>query len=177
MLAASQQEAPFGMLIVSQVRFLRESLGEIFSRDARCAVLGLCADLPETLAACSAVSPEVVLIDAAFPDEVGAVGSIRALAPHSRVVVIAVTETEESVIAWAEAGIAGYVPSTAALSELVSMLTAIIQGAQSCSARVAAGLLRRIAEGAAATPSRDSGHAAAHCPRTADHRHDRRGSE
>jgi hypothetical protein len=36
----------FGVLIVSQVRFLRESLAEIFGRDGYGTVLGLCADPP-----------------------------------------------------------------------------------------------------------------------------------
>jgi DNA-binding NarL/FixJ family response regulator len=147
MLASSQQETPFGMLIVSHVRFLRESLGEIFGHDTRCTVVGLCADLPTTLATCATLRPEVVLLDAAFPDALSAVGRIRGATPRSQVVALAVTETEQTVIAWAEAGIAGYVPSTAALGDLSAMLTAIVNGAQSCSDRVAAGLLRRIAEG------------------------------
>jgi DNA-binding NarL/FixJ family response regulator len=91
----------------------------------------------------------VVLLDAAFPDGLRAVGHIRAATPRTRVVALALTETEQNVIAWAEAGIAGYVPSTAAIGDLAATLTAILDGAQNCSARVAAGLLRRIAEGKA----------------------------
>jgi len=149
MLAYSQRETRFGVLIVSHVRFLRESLGEIFGRDLRCTVVGLCADLSTTLSTCAALRPEVVLLDAAFPDGLRAVGHIRTATPRTRVVALALTETEQNVIAWAEAGIAGYVPSTAAISDLAAMLTAILDGAQNCSARVAAGLLRRIAEGKA----------------------------
>lgn len=135
----------FGVLIVSQVRFLRESLAEIFGRDGYGTVLGLCADLPTTRALCRSLRPDVVLLDAAFPHGIGAVGQIRAAWQATRVVALGVTETEESVIAWAEAGVSGYVPSTAALSDLSAVLIGIIDGAQACSARVAAGLLRRVA--------------------------------
>jgi DNA-binding NarL/FixJ family response regulator len=136
----------FGILIVSHVRFLRESLAEIFARDGMGSVLGLCGDVPAALALCADLNPEIVLLDAAFPDAVAVVGRIRAAAPTTRIVALAVTEMEESVIALAEAGIAGYVPSTAALSDLSAALAGIINGGQICSARVAAGLLRRIAE-------------------------------
>ncbi|MEO8714664.1 MAG: response regulator transcription factor [Acetobacteraceae bacterium] len=145
----SARLAPFGMLIVSQVRFLRESLAETFGRDGGCEVLGVSADLGSALAMCHALGPDVVLLDAAFPDGIDAVGRIRAVSPATRVVALALAETEDSVIAWAEAGVAGYVPSSAALTDLCAMLAGIVDGAQACSARVAAGLLRRIAEGGA----------------------------
>src|SRR5262249_1490812 len=46
---------------------------------------------------------------------------------------------------WAEAGVIGYIPGTAALSDLARLLVDIHSGEQICSGRVAAGLLRRIA--------------------------------
>jgi DNA-binding NarL/FixJ family response regulator len=64
-------------------------------------------------------------------------------------------ETEESIVAWAEAGVAGYIPRTAALADLITLLTDILLGEQVCSGTVAAGLLRRIAS--AAVPGRGQG--------------------
>jgi DNA-binding NarL/FixJ family response regulator len=61
-----------------------------------------------------------------------------------RVIVLAVRETEQNIIAWAEAGMAGYIPNTAGLSNIVALLKDIIEGKQSCSEPVAAGMLRRI---------------------------------
>jgi len=62
--------------------------------------------------------------------------------------VFAVIETEENVIAWAQVGVAGYVPSTAALGELTTLLRDISDGKQTCSALVVPGLLRQIASDA-----------------------------
>ena len=59
--------------------------------------------------------------------------------------VFAARETEEDIIAWAEAGAIGYVPNTAAVADLVRLVTNIHDGEQLCSGRVAGGLLRRIA--------------------------------
>jgi DNA-binding NarL/FixJ family response regulator len=142
----AKQHPHVGMLILSQVRFLRESLAEVFTRDGPGCVLGLCADLSEAIAMCRALHPDIILVDAAFPDGVSLIGCIHEVSPATRVVVFAVAETEESVISWAEAGISGYVPSTAALSDLSATLTLIIDGVQTCEGRVAAGLLRRLAQ-------------------------------
>ena len=138
-----------GVLILSRVRFLRESLAEVLTRDGPGTVLGLCADMAEALSLSGALKPDILLLDAGFPDGIGGVRRIHAAAPGIRVVAFAVAETEESVIAWAEAGIAGYVPSTAALSDLSAALALVIDGAQACEARVVGGLLRRIAQGGA----------------------------
>ena len=54
-------------------------------------------------------------------------------------------ETKEDVIAWAEAGVIGYVPNTAASADLVRLIMDIHGGEQLCSGRVAAELLHRIA--------------------------------
>jgi DNA-binding NarL/FixJ family response regulator len=135
-----------GLIVVSQVRFVRESLGEILDREVGWTTLELCADLDAAQRACRALQPDAVLLDAAFPDGAHAVGDLRAVAPRSRVVAFAVTETEDDVIAWAEAGIAGYVPNTAGLADLAMMLTTIMGGAQLCSPRIAAGLFRWIGE-------------------------------
>jgi two-component system nitrate/nitrite response regulator NarL len=151
----SGEVACAGVVILSDIRFLRESLGEILDRNGALRVLGLCASLAEAVAACRATQPMVaarqaaqpmlVLLDVRVRDAILAVAPLLAAAPGARVVALAVAETQESIIAWAEAGVAGYVPSTAALADLVNVLLGIAQGRQPCSGDVAAGLLRRIA--------------------------------
>ena len=69
--------------------------------------------------------------------------------PHTEVVALGLSETETDVIAWAEAGVCGYVPRSAALRDLVEILAQIVRGEQPCSSRIAASLLRRIAKGPA----------------------------
>src|ERR1700747_1842681 len=55
------------IIVVSDVRFLREGLAEILERDPSVSVVGLSADLPEAVASSSALRPDIVLLDAAYP--------------------------------------------------------------------------------------------------------------
>jgi two-component system, NarL family, nitrate/nitrite response regulator NarL len=130
-------------LIVSEVRFLRESLAEILAR-AGMTICGQGGTLPIVLAIARVHQPEIVLFDVAFPGGVGAATELMAALPDAGLIALAIAETEENVLAWAEAGIAGYVPNTASVDDLVSLIWEIRRGEQTCPARIAGSLLRHI---------------------------------
>lgn len=132
------------ILILSEIRFLREGLAEALKDDNRVSISGLCADLDATVELSGDLEPTIVLVDAATPKGTGAVRRLHSAAPDTKVVVFAVTESEENIIAWAEAGAAGYIPRSAALRDLIRLLLAISEGEQICSRRVASALLRRV---------------------------------
>jgi DNA-binding NarL/FixJ family response regulator len=136
--------ARHSILILSDIRFLREGLAEVLQRDGAFPTVGLAADIDEALAAAADAVPQIVLIDASLPGGLAAVPRLRGLAPQPKIVALALGETETAVIAWAEAGVSGYVPRSTALGELVSLLEGILRGEQTCSRKVAAGLLRWI---------------------------------
>jgi DNA-binding NarL/FixJ family response regulator len=143
-----------GALIVSEARFLRESLAEILTRVASIRVCGLSGTLAHALATAQAQRPEIVLLDVAFPGGIQAAARLSAAVPEASVVALAIAETEENVLAWAEAGIAGYVPNTASVDDLVSLIEQIRRGEQTCPTRIVCSLLRRIgASERAAKPS------------------------
>jgi DNA-binding NarL/FixJ family response regulator len=144
---AQPSEFPIKASIISEVRFFRESLAEVLARDGRLAILGLFDNLPSALPYLASSQPDIILLDEALPDGPLAIGQIRSIAPKLSVVVIALTETAEEVIAWAEAGATGYISKNAALADIVPLLVGIVQGDQPCSGNVAAGLLRRISNG------------------------------
>jgi two-component system, NarL family, nitrate/nitrite response regulator NarL len=137
-------EAPRKLLILSHIRFLREGLAEILARDGAFAIAGIAADLEEALAVSHVAQPQITLIDAALPSGLAAARSLGKLSPHMPIVVLALEETQADVIAWAEAGISGYIPRTAALEDLAASLRHILRGEQACSTLVAGSLLRRI---------------------------------
>jgi two-component system, NarL family, nitrate/nitrite response regulator NarL len=133
------------IVIVSEVRFRREILAEFLERDASVLVVGLCADLAEVVALSPPLQADVVLIDAELRDGAAAARRTRQIKPDIRLIAYAVRETKDDVIAWAEAGVIGYVPNTAASADLVRLIVDIHSGQQLCSGRVAAELLHRIA--------------------------------
>jgi DNA-binding NarL/FixJ family response regulator len=67
----------------------------------------------------------MALLDAAVPSGLEALDAIRAADSSARVVVFAISETEENIVAWARAGSAGYIPTTAALREAVQFIESI----------------------------------------------------
>lgn len=131
--------------VVWGVRFLGESLAEILERDPLVSVVGLYSDLSEAVALSPALHTDIVLLDAGIPEGIAAVRRALDIAPGMRIIALAVRETEEDIVAWAEAGVIGYIPRTVARADLGRLLRDIHSGEQVCSGRVAAGLLRRIA--------------------------------
>jgi DNA-binding NarL/FixJ family response regulator len=141
---------PVRLLIVSDVRFVREGLAELLAKEKLVSISGQFGRLDELLSKDCLYRADIVLIDKAFPDALTAIGRIRTAAPRLLVVVIAVRETAEEIISWAEAGVAGYIPRTAGLADIVPLLVEIRLGKQPCLSSVAAGLLRRLYNGSKA---------------------------
>jgi two-component system nitrate/nitrite response regulator NarL len=152
--ACNNEETPRNLLILSDIRFLREGLAAVLARDGAFVIVGIAADFHEALAAAVVRPPPLILVDAGLPEGLGTVARLRQLAPLSQIVALALSETEADVIAWAEAGICGYVPRSTALSELANFLGKIMRREQVCSTRVAAGLLHWIADGPRAAGSK-----------------------
>ena len=93
--------------------------------------------------------PDIVLLDLSMDGWSGAVRAIVAGASKTRVVVLGVAEVESEVIGCAEAGVSGYVTREASLQELVEVVESVARGEMLCTPRIAALLLRRVAEAAA----------------------------
>jgi len=134
-------------LIVSEVRFLRDSLVAILQGETSLGVCAQAATLEEAVVSAKASQPAVVLLDVAFPGGTKTVAQLRCTLLQSKIIAFGIRETEEHVLAWAEAGIAGYVPNTASVEDLISLVEQISRGEQSCPSRIAGSLLRRIASG------------------------------
>jgi two-component system nitrate/nitrite response regulator NarL len=132
------------LLVVSETRLFGEGLAEALAKDRSLIVCGHCASATESLAELARLKPDIVLLDAAVREGFGLVASMSRVMPELRIVVIALAETSDSVIAWAEIGVAGYIPQTTGLCDVVPILLGIIAGEQVCSRSVAAGLFRRL---------------------------------
>jgi two-component system, NarL family, nitrate/nitrite response regulator NarL len=136
-----------GIVILSDVRFVREALVAIFERSGKLNVLGAATELGSAFEQSLARQPDIVLIDTILPDGRAAVRRISQLAPEARIVALSLTEREDEVLAWVEAGVSAYIPRSAALEEMVPILEGAMRGEQICSPRVASSLVRRLAAG------------------------------
>ncbi len=86
------------LLIASEVRFLRDSMGEILGRNRAMLVIGHAQDCGQILSMSLELRPDMVLLDAAVRDGIAAVRQLRETVARPRVVVFAVTESIESVV-------------------------------------------------------------------------------
>jgi two-component system nitrate/nitrite response regulator NarL len=141
------------IVILSDIRFLQEALAEILGREARLSVIGIAANLVEAQASWLNILPDIVLLDTTLPDAIGAIAAIREWLPKSRVIALALAETEKNVIAWGEAGVTSYIPRTATLADVITAIGNTMRGEQACSARISATLLHRLSEHPAPSPA------------------------
>ncbi len=132
-------------MVLSRARFIRDCLSDLFDDDPDLSVNESCASLEQTLAALQALNAEVILLDAAFPTGAQAARRLHALNPALQIVVLGLNESEQDILSWAEAGIAGYVPDTSPLAELPALVRRIRLGEQVCAPPIAGALLRRVA--------------------------------
>jgi two-component system nitrate/nitrite response regulator NarL len=130
--------------ILSEVQFLYESLSQALASGPGFRVIGHCSTVAAILDATKSSRPDLILMDASFSGGVAAVRQILAATMQVRVVVLAVTETEETVLSWIRAGVSGYIPNTTRLVDLTRLLAGICRGEQPCSAKIAGSLLRQI---------------------------------
>jgi DNA-binding NarL/FixJ family response regulator len=132
------------VFIVARVRLYREGLAAMLPRRDGVTLVGTA----ESWAACAdelrALKPDVVLVDMAVADGANAIREIVTGADGVKVVALAVSESERDVIAYAEAGVSGYVTREESLDDLVAAVESAARGQVTCSPRVAAALLRRV---------------------------------
>ena len=125
-----------------------ECLAEILDRTPGVHVCGRCTTLAHAITAAGTTRPAIVLMDVAFPGGVETAIALSAAFPKSGIVALALVETEENVLAWAEVGVAGYVPNSASIDDLLLLIKQISRGEQTCSSRVTGRLLRHVAASA-----------------------------
>jgi two-component system, NarL family, nitrate/nitrite response regulator NarL len=91
------------------------------------------------------LQPEVLLLDLGANESLTIARRARQLLPALRVVVFAVQEIGENVLACAEAGISGYVAQDGSVEDLVAAVLRALRGELVCSPRIAALLFSQMA--------------------------------
>ena len=133
------------LLIVSNVKFLREALAKVFSNDGTFFVVGTAQNQIETYEKLMLKNTDILLMDASMPGAMDTAIQIRENSPSVRTVVFAVVNEVEDIIDWAEAGVMGFVPSSSSINDVTKLVRDILHGKQQCSEQVASGLMHRIA--------------------------------
>jgi DNA-binding NarL/FixJ family response regulator len=120
-------------------------------------------DQPDVLAVCTATGlesvpaqvagnlPDVVLLNLASVKSRSLVRAIQERNPHTRLIVLGINEEdEEEILQCAEAGVSGFLTRSDSLPHLLELIRKVTGGETLCSPRMAAVLLRLLADLAAA---------------------------
>ena len=132
-------------LVVGDIRLYREGLASALASDERIRVVGTARDAQAALEQVSHLPVDIVLIDIAMPGALEAIRVLSEVDVTSKVVALALRDTDDQVIAGAEAGVAGWLSAEASLDELVATLESVMRGEIPCSPRIAANLVNRLA--------------------------------
>jgi DNA-binding NarL/FixJ family response regulator len=131
--------------IVAEIRLYREGLAEMLLGEPGLEVVATAAGADDAVPALRKELPDVVLLDMAPPDNAWLVRALAAAVPGTRVVALAVPESEDEVLACAEAGVVGYVTREGSVEDLVAAIESASRGEVLCSPRMAASLFQRVA--------------------------------
>ena len=146
------------VLVVAAVRLYREGIASNLARRDGIIVLGVAARSEEALHLIASTTPDVLILDMGLSDSLELARSLSREAPHIKVIAFAVEDLDYEILACAEAGVAGYVPCEASLSDLVAAIENVTRGELQCSPRVAASLFRRVGSLASRVRDVSSGH-------------------
>jgi two-component system nitrate/nitrite response regulator NarL len=129
------------VLLVGDVRLHREGLATLLARDGRLQVAGMAGSREDLTR--EADTADVAVIDATSEDGVAAVKRVAAAAALP-IVALGAPRTDDQVVAFAEAGVLGFVEHEASLDELRAGVESVARGEASCPPRIATTLVRRL---------------------------------
>jgi two-component system nitrate/nitrite response regulator NarL len=132
------------ILIVAEARVHREALARaLLSRGNGLLVTATPPD--ETLATVSADKPHVAVFDVTPEVGLSLLAEVRRRTYELKSVVIGAPHKEADVVAWARAGVAGYVTTDDSLDDLITAIAAVAHGETTFSSGIPPVLLHRIA--------------------------------
>jgi DNA-binding NarL/FixJ family response regulator len=132
------------VLLIDDICLSREGLADILRRDGSVDEVRTAADAQTAVLLLSGYVPDVVLLNLASSDPLATLAAVRVAAPAVRVIALAVTETEDEIVAYAEAGVTGFVPRHGSLDTLKVTIASVVRGEAACPPVVTSALLRRI---------------------------------
>jgi len=133
------------VLISAEVRLYRDGLAEILAGESDIEVVGSAGGLGDTLAALQEFEPDVILLDPGGKDGLEVIHELANAEFGTTVIVLAASNEESELIAYAEMGVSGFVNHEDSAVDLIETVRSVACGELRCSPRAAGALLRRVA--------------------------------
>lgn len=145
---------PVLVYVICRVRLYHDTLVKLLNRQVGISAVGSTEIGDGLISSLEAIAPDTVLLDLGCPEALPFAARLVRARPCTRILGFGVDEAPLRVIACAEAGLCGYVPSHASVVELASAARRIALGDTVCSAEMADKLfyhLRSVALGGPAS--------------------------
>jgi two-component system nitrate/nitrite response regulator NarL len=133
------------ILIVSLVRLLRDGLASILEQRPSIQSVFAVENAEAALAALSHFEPTLILLDVATEDGLLEGRRLADAVPGVQILGFAARVRDHDVLAYARAGVTGFVPCEASIQDLFDAIERAGKGELLCSPRVAATLFRHLA--------------------------------
>lgn len=134
------------VLVADDDRATRELLAQLIADEASLELVATAVDTLEAVSLAEQHRPDVAVIDVRMPGGGGpdAVRHIRRRCPDTRIVAFSSADDREAVLAMLQAGSAGYVVKTGAVTELVEAIHRVARGQGALAAEVTTGVIEEL---------------------------------
>lgn len=132
-------------VVASSLRLLRDGLTDALAKSDAIHVVGTASDADRLRALIHEQAPDIVLIDIEMPGSLPLVRTIHDFDPAPQIVAFAVSDADEALVRYIEAGIAGYVSRDGSLTDVVAAVESVGRGETLVSPKLAASLFKRLA--------------------------------
>lgn len=131
------------VFVFASVRLYRDGLADALRR-AGIDVTGTAGTWSDALVGLLERPAQVAILDVGGLGGLEIVSELRRRLPDTRLVVLAVDEVERDVLAWAEAGISGYVTRSGSVEDMVAAVRAAVRHEAHCAPRISGALLEHV---------------------------------
>jgi len=134
------------LLIVSGVRIYREGLREALMQSELAHAVDAAGSLAETLDYLNRTDVDALLLDTGTLDALSFIKTVCENFRDTKVVAFGLSDSRDEIMAYAEAGISGFVSKESSVDDLIRVLEGAVRGELECPADIAGALLRRVSE-------------------------------
>jgi len=133
------------LLIVSLARLLRDGIATILQQHAAVTAVQTAENAELAIAALAQFTPTLILLDVATEDGLSVARRLSEAAAGIQMLSFAARAHDHDLLAYASAGITGFVPREASTEDLCAAVERAVRGEFLCSPPIAATLFRQLA--------------------------------
>ncbi len=134
---------PIRIVVTIETRIYREGIAQLLENYGDIEVVATVSTPQETVEVCSATSPNVLLLDATFPETLSTVRKLREDLENIKIILLSMTASRDQMSKFAGEGVLEFVTREDSIDDLRQSIIAAMKNGFWCSSRVAQLLLEQ----------------------------------